>query len=238
MSERLVRVLYVIDGLGRSGAEQSLLATTPRLISRGISLDVAYLYERDGLRSAFEAAGARTIWLGDPRRRGVAARRLHGVIRDLEPDLVHTTLFDADVAGRTAARLAGVPVVSSLVNVHYGRQQLTNPRLRPSKVRAAQALDALTARACVRFHAISQHVADVMGGRLRIRRPIDVIARGRDSGSLGRRTTDRRTAARLSLGIEGDVPLILALARQEHQKGLDVLLDAVPAVIASFPMRS
>jgi glycosyltransferase involved in cell wall biosynthesis len=158
------------------------------------------------------------------------------LIRDLEPDLIHTTLFDADVAGRTAARFAHVPVVSSLVNVHYGNEQLTNPRLRPSKVRAAQALDSVTAQACVRFHAISQHVADVMGRRLLIRRrPIDVIPRGRDHQSLGRRTTTRRTASRTALGIVGDPPLIVAAARQEHQKGLDVLLDALPSVIASVP---
>lgn len=231
-----MRVLYVIDSLGRSGAEQSLLAMTPSLISGGVSLDVAYLYEREGLKHQLETAGARTTSLGDPGGRGAATARLRRLIRDLEPDLVHTTLFDADLTGRAAAWLAGVPVVSSLVNVHYGPEQLANPRLRPGKVRAAQTLDSVTARACVRFHAISQHVADVMARRLRIRRrPIDVIPRGRDPESLGRRTTARRTASRAGLGIEAGSPLILAVARQEHQKGLDVLLEAFPAVMASVP---
>ena len=52
-----------------------------------------------------------------------AVRRLVG---EVEPDLVHTTLYEADIAGRVGARLAGVPVVSSLVNSMYGPVQAQN----------------------------------------------------------------------------------------------------------------
>lgn len=236
MTTRPMRVLQVIDSLARSGAEQSLVSMVPSLVSRGVAMDVVYLYERDGLKEQFETAGARTFSLGDPRSRRAAVVRLRRSIRTLAPDLVHTTLFDADVVGRTAARLAGVPVVSSLVNVHYGPEQLADPRLRPNRVRAAQAIDTITARACVRFHAISDHVADVMSQRLRIRRDlIDVIPRGRDPELLGERTTARRVASRAALGIDAHVPVVLAVARQEHQKGLDVLVDAFPAVLAAVP---
>jgi glycosyltransferase involved in cell wall biosynthesis len=236
MTGRPLRVLQVIDSLARSGAEQSLVSMVPHLVSKGIAMDVAYLYERDGLKEQLEAAGARTFSLGDPASRRAAVIGLRRSIRTLAPDLVHTTLFDADVVGRTAARLTGVPVVSSLVNVHYGPEQLADPRLRPSRVRAAQTIDAVTARACVRFHAITLHVADVMSQRLRIRRElIDVIPRGRDPELLGERTTARRMTSRAALGLEAEIPVILAVARQEHQKGLDVLLDAFPAVLAAVP---
>lgn len=231
-----MRVLYVIDSLARSGAEQSLVAMAPPLRARGVSMKVAYLYERDGLREQLEAAGAQAMSLGDPGSLGAGVVALRRLIRTLGPDLVHTTLFDADLVGRIAARVTGVPVVSSLVNVHYGPEQLANPRLRSSRVRAAQVLDAVTARACVRFHAITEHVADVMASRLRIRRGlIDVIPRGRDPELLGERTTARRMASRAALGVEADRPLLLAVARQEHQKGLDVLLEALPAVLATVP---
>ncbi len=236
MTGRPPRVLQVIDSLAASGAERSLVSMVPRLVSRGVEMDVAYLYERDGLREELEAVGARTLPLGDPPTRRAAVVRLRRSIRALSPDLVHTTLFDADVVGRTAARSAGVPVVSSLVNVHYGPEQLADARLRPARVRAAQVIDAITARACVRFHAITEHVADVMSDRLRIhRRLIDVIPRGRDPQLLGRRTAARRRETRVSLGIDVDTPIVLAVARQEHQKGLDVLLTAFPAVLAAVP---
>jgi glycosyltransferase involved in cell wall biosynthesis len=68
-----------------------------------------------------------------------------------------------------------------------------------------------------------------MAHRLLIpRRKIDVIPRGRDPEALGRRDDARRARVRAELGI-GAGPVVLALARHEHQKGLDVLLDAIDA---------
>lgn len=231
-----MRVLYVIDSLSPSGAELSLVAMVPGLVARNVSVDVVHIRERDGLRPRLEDAGGRAISLGDPSSRRAAIVRLRRLIRSVRPDLVHTTLFDADVIGRTAARLSGVPAVSSLVNVHYGPEQLADPGLRPTRVRAAQTVDAITARSCVRFHSITEHVANVMAPRLRIRRDlIDVIPRGRDPGMLGERTPRRRADSRTALGVDADCSLILAVARHEHQKGLDVLLEAIPAVIATVP---
>ena len=174
-----MRVLYVIDSLSPSGAELSLVAMVPGLIARDVSIDVTYIRDRAGLKAQLEEAGGRGIPLGDPPNRLAGIVRLHRLIRSVRPDLVHTTLFEADVIGRTAARLSGIPAVSSLVNVHYGPEQLADRSLRPSRVRAARAIDAITARSCVRFHAITEHVADVMAPRLRIRRDlIDVIREG------------------------------------------------------------
>jgi glycosyltransferase involved in cell wall biosynthesis len=88
----------------------------------------------------------------------------------------------------------------------------------------------------VRFHALTDHVATVMARRLAIpRHRIDVIPRGRDPVRLGTRTDERRAAARRELGVGPDEPLVIAAARHERQKGLDVLLRAVPAVLARQP---
>jgi glycosyltransferase involved in cell wall biosynthesis len=75
-----------------------------------------------------------------------------------------------------------------------------------------------------------------MAERLRLRRDrVDVIPRGRDPEVIGRRTKGRRDDARERLGIEGSTPLVFAAARQEFQKGLDVLVEAFPAVLAEVP---
>ena len=42
-------------------------------------------------------------------------------------------------------------------------------------------------------------------------------------------------AARRSLGLDDDRPLILAVARHEHPKGLDVLVAAMPTIRAAVP---
>jgi hypothetical protein len=46
-------------------------------------------------------------------------------------------------------------------------------------VRGAQVADAITARWVVRFHAVAEHVSEVMAARLRIpRERIDIVSRG------------------------------------------------------------
>jgi glycosyltransferase involved in cell wall biosynthesis len=72
----------------------------------------------------------------------------------------------------------------------------------------------------------------------RLRYPRDrvvVIPRGRDPVRLGRRTPERRAAARASLGVADDEQVILAVGRLEHQKGFDRLLRAMPDLRASHP---
>jgi glycosyltransferase involved in cell wall biosynthesis len=226
-----VRLLYVIDSLVPAGAERSLEALAPHYVARGVRLDVAYLHERAGLQRELEDAGARLFSLaGRGGRAGWLARTV-ALVRRLRPDLVHTTLFEADVTGRAAARLAGVPVVSSLVNETYGPAHLGDPQLRRWKVRAAQLVDGATARFATRLHAVSAFVANTMAWRLRFpRERIDVVPRARDPVRLGRRTPERRDATRARLDVDSRSPLVLAVARQEHQKGLDVLLEALALV--------
>jgi glycosyltransferase involved in cell wall biosynthesis len=181
-----------------------------------------------------EAGGARLHLLdGSHGRLGWLERSVR-LVRSLQPDLVHTTLFEADIAGRLAGALTRTPVVSSLVNDTYGSGFGTNiPKVR---LRAAQLLDAASARAVRRFHAVTGAIADNMARRLLIARmKIDVIGRGRDPIVLGRRTSERRKQARVMLGVGDDETLLLCAARHEYQKGLDVLIAAMPDVLKAVP---
>ncbi|WP_407915443.1 glycosyltransferase family 4 protein [Kitasatospora sp. NE20-6] len=232
-----MHVLYVIDSLHRiGGAEQGLVAMAPLLVRSGVQLDVAYLKESPGgFQPELTAAGARVFGVHRPGRAGTAAA-LRRLVREHRPDLVHTTLYEADVLGRAAALTAGTPVVSSLVNSSYGPEHLHARGLSPWKVRAAQAVDAATAQGARRFHALTRHVAASMAGRLRIPADrIDVVPRGRDPELLGSVTPERRAAVRAALGLPEDVPVVLAAARQQYQKGLDVLVEAFAAVRAHAP---
>jgi glycosyltransferase involved in cell wall biosynthesis len=230
-----MQVLYLIDSLFPGGACRSLAAVTPYLIAEGVRLDVAYLFERPGLHAEFEAAGARVFPLTGASRIGRWARAAR-LVRRRRPDLIHTTLFEADIAGRVAGLFGQVPIVCSLVGLPYGPEQLRDPTLVGWKVRAAGAIDATTAQVVRRFHALSTHVADVMASRLRVPRGrIDVVARGRDPSRLGLRTDRRREWARRILGVRPEEVVILAAARQEFQKGLDILMDAFPAVSEQVP---
>ncbi len=233
---RPLRILQIIDSLARAGAEQSLATLAPHLVAEGVDLHVAYLIERDGLRDDIERAGVPVVSLagGDARRRDWLARS-SDLIGDLRPDVVHTTLFEADLAGRRAAARRGVPAVSSFVNTVYGRVEAERGGLRQIKLRAAQAIDALTARRVARFHAVTRHVATVMSRRLLIpAAKIEVIPRGRDAAVLGRRSPARTAEVRRRLGVPAEAPLVVAVGRQEPQKGLDVLVRSLPRVRSQF----
>ncbi len=232
-----MHVLYVIDGLNRvGGAEQGLMAMAAPLVRSGIKLDIAYLTASPGgFQSELTAAGA-TVFGVHHSGRGRTAGALRSLVRERRPDLVHTTLYEADVLGRTAALAARTPVVSSLVNAAYGPEHLQARGLNPWKVRAAQAVDAATARGTRRFHALTWYVAGAMASRLRISPDrIDVVPRGRDPELLGTATPERRAAVRAALGLADEVPVVLAAARQQYQKGLDVLIAAWPAVLRAVP---
>lgn len=237
MSRHPLRVLQLIDSLAPSGAERSLASLAPYLRKEGIDVHLAYLVERNGLREDVEAAGipVHSLANGKADRRRWLSRTIQ-LIDEVRPAVVHTTLFEADLAGRRAAARAGVPCASSLVNTAYGGVEMRRDSVNPLRAAAARAADVFTARKVERFHAITQHVAAVMAQRLLVpERKVEVIHRGRDPRQLGRRSPERRSETRRRLGVPEEAPLILAVGRQEPQKGLEVLLRAVPSVLEQHP---
>lgn len=230
-----MRVLQVIDSLAPGGAERSLVDLAPRLVERGVELALVVLHDGPGLADEMRAAGASvTVLDGGSRPKWLAsAVRLFRADR---PDLVHTTLFEADVVGRMAARLAGVVSVSSLVTTPYGPEHLGEPGLSRFRVRQAQLADMATARLARRFRAVSVAVKEAYAQRLGLRPDrIDVIPEGRDPTRLGRRTDERRAAARTVLGVTNADSVVLAIGRLEPMKGFEVLIRSLPQLKERVP---
>lgn len=234
-----MRILFVINSLAPGGAERSLVELLPRLHDRGIEPIVCCFYRRDvGYEDEVEAGG-HDLRLLDAGSLPGRIRELRRMIDRNRPALVHTTLFDADIVGRLAARGSGVPVMTTLANTTYEPERIAgDPNLRSTRVTAVRVVDGFTARHMTdHFHAVSRAVKDSAVSTLDIEPDrVTVVHRGRDPERLGRRTSARREAARSGLGIGPDVELILTVGRQEPQKGQTGLVEAFARIADRRPL--
>ncbi len=219
----MLRVLYVIDTLGIGGSERSILdiaSTCP-----GITPFVCRLYPGNTIEPEFTKRDVPVHAFDIPDKYGwpTAIRRLRRLIRRIRPDVVHTTLFRSDVAGRIAARLEGVPVVSSFVNENYGdnhRRHLSRVGL--LKNRGVQALDFATARLVDAFAANSgaMKAAHVEALRLPAER-IEIIYRGRHPERFDvEPSAARRIVTDLGLGDRRVITMVARLLRRKSQGDL------------------
>jgi glycosyltransferase involved in cell wall biosynthesis len=229
MIDRSLRILFVINSLGAGGAERSLVELSAGLARAGHEpIIMTFVRCPEGFE---DEARRNSVAVERVPGRGVIswARSLHSRIRAIRPDVVHTAIFEADVAGRLAGVGGPAPVVSSLINVTYGPERLRDPNVRRWKLRVVREIDGWTARRLTaHFHAVSGAVRDAAVASLGLRPDrITVIERGRDPERLGRATGERRLSVRRRLGIPEDVELLLSVGRLEHQKGHLHLIDAL-----------
>jgi len=222
---------------GRAGAEISLRDLVRATHDSEIRHGIAVLKPEPNDFTSVDEVGVPRFAPGKPLSRIGAVGHVRGAVSALAPDLVHTSLFEADLAGRVAARIEGVPVVTSLVNTTYAPLAQTTEPVPAIKRRLARGVDGLLARrATTAFHAISAAVADDAVAALGVpRKRIHVVPRGRSRATLGRWSVERRARARETLGLAPDRPVVVNVARQEPQKGQRHLLDAVAAVRRSHP---
>lgn len=214
-----MRVLHIQKCAGIGGSERHLLALLPALAARGWAPEMVVLAAPGAERfcAALRAAGiAVTTLPAGPDANPALVVRLARLIRRRRPDLVHTHLIHADVHGQLAARLAGVPAVSTVHGAHpfYGRPPF----------RQAAALAGHLARRTI---AISHHVADLLA-RWRIvpAERLRVVHYGIDPGPWAA-AGERREAVRRRLGVDDGVVAVGVASRLVPHKGHAELLGAV-----------
>ena len=225
------RLLTVIESLGRGGAERLLVTTHAALDRARFRPSVAALGPPYDLAPELEAMGVTVHRLdtAGPRDLARAVLRLRRVVRKERPELVHTHLFAANVAGRLASP-GRARVITTLHNPDYGYEDNETLRFRVRK-----ALDRWSGRRNRLFIAVSEAVrADYqmhMGFE-----PIRVLPNYLDVTALrGRVDAVDRARERLRLGVQEDQLLALHVGRFHRQKGQDVLLDAFAAAHVEDP---
>ncbi len=229
----------LINRLAHGGAERSLVEMLPLFARAGVRPIVTTLapapdeLERDVVAAGFDVHVMRGRQFAfrsrDVRGLVLAVRDLRTLIRREKPDLVHTSLFAADVAGRLSAVGSPAATLTSIVGNTYAPERLDDPNVTAMNLRACRIVDKWTGHVVNdHFHAISHAVKESAQAALKIPDDrITVIHRGRDGERLGRASAERRVAARRALGIEPDAEVVINIAKQEHRKGIATLLDAI-----------
>ncbi len=218
---RGVRVCYVTTSLQVGGAERVLYDLATRLDRRRFQPSVIALQPMGPIGEALQLAEVPVEALG-VRSPGQAWRlaRLARLLRHARPHLVHTHLFHANVLGRMAARIAGVPRVVSSVHI-IERERAWHPWLE------AVTSPLVDVEVCVGA-SVREFMAEagVPEGKLA------VIENGVDLAGVDRAAATPRDEVPVPEG----VPFLLTVARLHAQKGLDVLLEAA-ALLRRRPFR-
>lgn len=149
-------------------------------------------------------------------------------VKKIRPNLVHSVLFEANIIGRLSRMFGGNFIhLESLVNEMYSENRYSDPQVTRLKLQGYRLLDYLTQLFGVdHYHANGESVAKHYRLKLFINKNrITVIQRGRSANAF---INDSANKKKLLKELNGQGRLVLInVARNEYQKGLDVLLDSV-----------
>ncbi len=165
--------------------------------------DMAYLLESTGVPHVVLPSLGRAL---SPGRDAQTVYALWRLLREHQPQVVHTHTAKAGFVGRWAAWLARVPV-----RVHTFHGHVFSGYFSPTKTRVFLWLERLSARASSRIITLSERLRDELAHDYRVTRAeqIEVIPLGLDLAPFAA-LERHRGEFRARFGISADAPLIMA----------------------------
>ena len=217
--------MHIIESLGRGGAERQLVNQLLAHDSTLIRPSVVTLNPPLDLADELRSAGIAVMTLNLPAFGDMpfAMLRLIGIIKLLRPDIIHTWLARADLSGRMAAVLSGLPVVSAVQAPMYEPTVfLDNPRQKKWKLEIVRKLDQVTSRVSNTLHVACSHLVQTSIQRALYIKPsrVRVIYNGVQLSNM----TPHQFSLRL-----------ITVGRLSPEKGHRYLLEAMPTILAHHP---
>ena len=224
-SVRPVRVMYVVPDLEEGGAERHVTTLLPRLDPARFSCSVVCIGAEGPLFGDLVSAGIPAVALWRTKRQALAA--LAGLVREMRrrrPDVVLVRGYNAEMLGRIAAILAGVP--HRVVWVH-------NCADLGGRTRVRWLIDRLLDRRTDAYFGVARAqtrylVKDLGYPAHKIR----IIHNGVDPAGY-RPADDQR--ARTLLGIDPRRPVVGIVAAMRPEKDHVLLLQAARRLVDEFP---
>ena len=165
----------------------------------------------------------RSVRLGDDLRALAEIRR---IIREFQPDVVHTHTAKAGLLGRLAAISCRVPVI-----VHTFHGHVLHGYFRPMVSRAIRVLESLLARRTTALVSVGTRVSDeLVAAGIGRADQYTVVPPG-----VAAATGADRRASRQAIGLPEDRPVVLFVGRLTAVKRVDRLLEAMEIVRRQMP---
>lgn len=224
-----MRILLVIDSFFTGGAEFSTLELFSYLQSKGVTIHICKIKDMNPQYDP-EKFGLHPSIITTLPQVGFKGKRiaLQKLIATFQPDIIHSVLFNSNLLVRTIRIFNSSFVhLESLVNHTYSKNRLNEPGVTRLKLDYYQLLDGITGFfGTDHFHPNGYSVASHYQKKLLISpKKMTVVHRGRKSNDNLQVLLSKST-----FGIAEDQLVFINVARQEYQKGQDVLLDALSLV--------
>lgn len=122
--EKKIRILHLIESLGRGGAEKRLYNDLKYLDKDKFTNHVFYLFPDNTIEADINALGVKTgcLYAELNLRFLKALVRLLRFIQREKIDIIHTQLFSADILGRLMALFTRKPVLTTIQSSVYERK--------------------------------------------------------------------------------------------------------------------
>ncbi len=190
--------------------------------------DMQYYAEAHGVHPIIIPELGRSL---HPLRDLVTIWKVYRLIRQYQPDVVHTHTAKAGFVGRVAAWLAGVPVIVHTFHGHVFRGYFS-----PTTTRVFINLERITARMSDTVITLTEGLRRELADEYRIARKskITVLPLGLDLQPFAD-SVRQNGAFRREYGIPADAPLIGIVGRLVAVKNHALFLDAAARVHAQKP---
>jgi glycosyltransferase involved in cell wall biosynthesis len=221
-----LRILHVIESLGRGGAERQLVNQILAHDRSSIQSSVIVLNPPLHLAHELKTAGVAITTFDLPRFRDFtrAIFRLTAMVKALKPDIIHTWLTRADIYGRIAAMLGGrIPVISGIhAPIYAPTMYLDNPQQKRWKLALIRQLDRWSGYLAKTIYVgCSYDAADSTSKALSI--PPERLRVIYNSINISNATSNHSGKK------------IITVGRMIPQKGQIYLINAMPAILAQHP---
>ncbi|TVZ28226.1 glycosyltransferase involved in cell wall biosynthesis [Gillisia sp. Hel_I_86] len=234
--DKKIKVLFIIDTLETGGAEKSLVKIAINF--KNVTPVFLQIYQGSTLSSILLANGIQVTNLdivpGYHFKRII--KLLIPIVEEINPDIIHTTLFKSDIIGRKLKRHFNVPLVNSLVNNSYIKQRYTNLNYYGKlKLYLFQLYDRFTCRDVDLFISNSKAIQATNASALKIPlNKIQVIHRGRDINEFKQIGINKIQELKDEIGIANKT-ILLNVSRLLARKGQLDLLKAFKTVSKTYP---